>query len=154
MTTIVTETFFLPIVTQSSRHKPVVDVAIGMLQRKDGCVLMAKRPEGKPSAGRWEFPGGKIENNESPHQALVRELHEELGIDIVTAQSWMTREQPYSTLTARLHIFRVTDWHGEPHGREGQRLSWQDLNAVDVEPLLPVNHSIIEAFLSKVWTQT
>ena len=43
-----------------------------MLQRKDGCVLMAKRPEGKPSAGRWEFPGGKIESNESPHQALAR----------------------------------------------------------------------------------
>lgn len=132
----------------------MIDVSIGILQRKDGHVLMAKRPEGKPSAGRWEFPGGKIEATESPHQALVRELQEELGIDTVAAQPWIIRQHPYSTLTARLHIFRVTDWHGEPHGREGQHLSWQDLNAVDVEPLLPVNHSIIEAFLSTVWPKT
>ena len=124
-----------------------------MLQRKDGCVLMAKRPEGKPSAGRWEFPGGKVETDESPHQALVRELREELGIDIVTAQSWMVREHPYSTMTARLHIFRVSDWHGEPHGLEGQHLSWQNLTAVDVEPLLPVNNSIIETYLSIDWTK-
>jgi 8-oxo-dGTP diphosphatase len=131
----------------------VIDVSIGMLQRKDGCVLMAKRPEGKPSAGRWEFPGGKIESNESPHQALARELHEELGVEIITAQQWMIREHPCSTMTARLHIFHVTDWHGEPHGREGQHLSWQNLNAVDVEPLLPVNHGIIATFLSTVWTK-
>ena len=137
--------------TIASDHKPVVDVSIGILQREDGHVLMAKRPEGKPSAGRWEFPGGKIEATETPHDALVRELQEELGIDTIAADAWMIKQYPYSTLIARLHIFRVTDWHGEPHGREGQHLSWQDPCAVDVEPLLSVNHGIIKEFLSTVW---
>jgi 8-oxo-dGTP diphosphatase len=141
------------LVTDSAEQKPVVDVSIGMLQRQDGCVLMAKRPQGKPSAGRWEFPGGKIESHESPDQALVRELREELGIELITARHWMIREHPYATMTARLHIFRVTGWHGEPRGCEGQHLSWQDLNAVSVEPLLPVNHSIIETYLSMDWTK-
>lgn len=134
----------------SPGHKPVVDVSIGILQREDGHVLMAKRPEGKPSAGRWEFPGGKIEATETPRDALVRELREELGINTIAAHPWIIKQHPYSTLVARLHIFRVTDWHGEPRGREGQHLSWQDPNAVDVEPLLSVNYGIIKEFLSTV----
>ena len=67
------------------------------------------------------------------------------------SQGRMIKQYPYSTLIARLHIFRVTDWHGEPHGREGQHLSWQDPYAVDVAPLLSVNHGIIKEFLSTVW---
>ena len=115
---------------------------------------MARRAEGKPSAGRWEFPGGKIEATENPHAALVRELQEELGIDTISAHPWMMKQHSYSTLIARLHIFRVTGWHGEPHGREGQLLSWQNPNEVDVAPLLAVNHGIIADFLSTVWPET
>ena len=138
--------------TNDTPQKPLVDVAIGILHRKDGYILMAERPADKPSGGRWEFPGGKIEADENPHQALVRELREEIGIELVTAEDWTTREHAYATLTARLHIFRVTVWHGEPYGREGQRLSWQKLEAVTVEPLLTVNHDIIKSFLTTAWT--
>ncbi len=137
--------------TTQPDNKPVIDVSIGILHRQDGRILMARRPEGKPSAGRWEFPGGKIEATENPHDALVRELREELGIDTIAADAWMIKQHSYSMLIARLHIFRVTDWHGEPHGREGQHLSWQDPYAVDVAPLLSVNHGIIKEFLSTVW---
>ncbi len=113
---------------------------------------MAERLADKPSAGRWEFPGGKIEVAENPQQALARELHEEIGIELVSAQAWITRQHAYATITANLHVFRVTEWNGEPYGREGQRLSWQKPDAVTVEPLLTVNHEIIESFLSTDWT--
>ncbi len=95
--------------------------------------------------GYWEFPGGKIEPGENPRTALARELHEELGIDIESALPWITREYHYPHAIARLHMFRIMHWHGEPHGREEQQLSWQDLHEIDVGPLLPANHSILQA---------
>lgn len=96
-------------------------------------------------AGYWEFPGGKIEPGEAPHEALARELHEELSIDINNAQPWITRTFQYPHATAHLRLFRVTDWEGEPHGRENQQLSWQDPRRVDIGPLLPANHDIMDA---------
>jgi len=125
--------------------RPVLDVAVGVLLDGDGRVLLAERPPGKPMAGYWEFPGGKIEPDEEPRQALARELHEELGIDTGHALPWITRVYRYPHATARLHMFRITTWQGEPHGREEQRLSWQDPNAVGIDPLLPANHAILAA---------
>jgi len=124
---------------------PVTDVAVGVMLGRDGRVLLAERPPGKPMAGYWEFPGGKIEPGENPRTALARELHEELGIDIGQALPWITRVYRYPHATARLHLFRVTQWQGEPCGREGQRLSWQDPLAVAIDPLLPANHGILTA---------
>ena len=124
---------------------PVVDVAVGVLIRSDGRVLMAERPAGKPSAGFWEFPGGKFEPGESPVAALARELHEELGVDLDAAWPWVTRVHAYSYTTVRLHIYRVPRWHGKPHGREGQQLAWVDPCAPAVSPLLAANHSIMQA---------
>jgi 8-oxo-dGTP diphosphatase len=122
-----------------------LQVAVGVISRADGHVLLAERPEGKPMAGYWEFPGGKIEPGESPRDALARELHEELSIDINSARPWLTRTFHYPHATAHLQLFRVDHWHGEPHGREDQRLSWQDPQRITVEPLLPANHDIIAA---------
>lgn len=132
-----------PAITRSAR--PVLHVAVGVIQDARGRVLLAERPSGKPMAGYWEFPGGKIEAHENPQAALVRELHEELGIDIGPALPWITREYRYPHTTARLHMFRVAQWQGEPHGREGQALSWEDPHAVAIEPLLPANHAILAA---------
>jgi 8-oxo-dGTP diphosphatase len=129
----------------ASQAAPVIDVAVGVIIGPDGRVLMAERPAGKPSAGYWEFPGGKLEPGESAAEALARELHEELGVEIETARPWITRLHAYSYATVRLHIHRVTQWHGEPHGREGQHLSWVDPQAPSVSPLLPANHSIMQA---------
>ena len=122
-----------------------IHVAVGVIQRSDGRVLLAERPAGKAMAGYWEFPGGKIEPGESPPDALARELHEELSIDIRNARPWLTRTFHYPHAIAHLQLFRVTEWQGEPHGREDQQLSWQDPHRIDVEPLLPANHDIMDA---------
>ncbi|HUX90931.1 MAG TPA: Nudix family hydrolase [Gallionellaceae bacterium] len=120
-------------------------VSVAILQRPDGSFLMAQRPEGKAYAGYWEFPGGKVEAGETAHHALLRELHEELGIDVKTAYSWLTRVFTYPHATVRLNFFRVTDWQGEPHGKEGQLLSWQRLPDLSVAPILPANAPIMRA---------
>jgi len=123
----------------------LVEVAVAVLQKQDGSFLMAQRPPGKAYAGYWEFPGGKVEPGETPHHALIRELHEELGIEVKTAYPWLTRIFSYPHATVRLNFFRVTSWQGEPHGREGQLLSWQRLPRLTVSPILPANDPILRA---------
>ncbi len=124
---------------------PEIQVAVGVISRADGRVLLARRPAGKAMAGYWEFPGGKIEPGESPEDALARELHEELSIDIGDARPWITRVFHYSHAIAHLRLFRVNTWQGEPHGREDQQLSWEDPLRIAIEPLLPANHDIMNA---------
>jgi 8-oxo-dGTP diphosphatase len=123
----------------------MLEVSAAVVQRPDGEFLLAERPAGKPYAGWWEFPGGKIEAGETPYHALVRELHEELGIEVEAAHPWLTRVFAYPHATVRLHFFRVMNWHGEPHGKERQRLSWQYPDAVAVTPLLPANGPILRS---------
>ena len=123
----------------------IVCVSVAVLQKPDGTFLMAQRPQGKAYAGYWEFPGGKVEAGESPFHALVRELHEELGIEVETAYPWLTRVFTYPHATVRLNFFRVINWKGEPHGREGQLLSWQRLPELSVAPILPANTAIMRA---------
>ena len=101
----------------------MIDVAVAVVQCADGSVLLAQRPHGKPWEGYWEFPGGKIETGEDAARALARELHEEIGIEVERAFPWLTREYTYPDRRVRLHFYRVTGWHGEPHGRE-RRHQW------------------------------
>ena len=96
----------------------LVEVAAAVLIRPDDSFLLACRPDGKPYAGYWEFPGGKIEAGESPLQALTRELDEELGITVRQATPWLTRTFSYPHATVRLRFYRVTAWHGELTPRE------------------------------------
>jgi 8-oxo-dGTP diphosphatase len=123
----------------------VTDVAVGVVRRADGRVLLAERPAGKPWAGYWEFPGGKIEAGEDVRAALTRELHEELGIELDRGHPWITLDYAYPEKRVRLHFYRVTAWHGTPHGREDQRLSWEDPQAIAVRPLLPANETVLRA---------
>ena len=122
-----------------------VEVAAAVLQRLDGTFLLAQRPPDKIWAGYWEFPGGKIEPGETPHQALVRELREELGITVTTAYPWLIRVFTYPHATVRLNFFRVTEWNGELHPHEGQEFSWQRVPDVTVSPVLPANDPILRA---------
>ncbi len=103
----------------------IIEVSAAVLQRPDGSFLLAQRPPGKIWAGYWEFPGGKIEFGETPLHALKRELHEELGIEVVTAYPWITRVFAYPHAMVRLNFFRVTEWRGELHPHEGQAFAWQ-----------------------------
>ena len=123
--------------------RPVVDVAVGVLIRPDGRFLLASRPEGKPYAHYWEFPGGKLEPGETVAAALARELHEELGVDIAAANPWVVREFEYPHVHVRLHFCRVTNWRGEPHAREGQVFRFCALDDLPAGPLLPATVPVL-----------
>jgi 8-oxo-dGTP diphosphatase len=117
-----------------------IDVAVGVLTRDDGSFLLAERPHGKPMAGYWEFPGGKVEAGESVFDALVREFDEELGLRIVHASSWVQRVVVYPHATVRLHFWRSfgagTGWAGEPVAREGQAFRWERIDSLTTGPWL------------------
>lgn len=117
--------------------KSPVDVAVGVLVRADGHVLLAQRPEGKPYAGWWEFPGGKLEAGETVEAALARELEEELGLLIGPAYPWVTVGYVYPHATVRLHFCRCFAWQGEPESREMQAFAWSDPARCTQSPLLP-----------------
>ena len=119
----------------------IIDVAVGVLLRPDGTVLLGNRPADKPWPGWWELPGGKLEPGESVLQALARELHEELGIEVTAATTWVTYVHKDPTTTVRLAFCRVTGWNGEPKGLEGQALRWVDLRYAHEQPqLLPATY--------------
>jgi len=113
-----------------------VDVAVGVLIAPDGQFLLTTRPPGKAYAGYWEFPGGKVEAGETIHEALRRELQEELGITIGDSQAWQTEVFDYPHALVKLHFRKVFAWEGELQMREGQQMAWQHL-PVQVQPVLP-----------------
>lgn len=108
-----------------------VHVAAGALVDRAGRVLIAQRPARAHQGGLWEFPGGKLEAGESVQAALARELHEELGIVVRRARPLIAVEHAYADKTVRLDVWRIEDWSGVPHGREGQPLAWCDPQALD-----------------------
>jgi len=124
---------------------PPVEVVAAVIERPDGSFLLAQRPPDKVYAGYWEFPGGKVEPGEQLTDALARELHEELGIEVEVAYPWIVRTYTYPHAHVRLNFFRVHAWHGEPHGKEQQQLAWQHACALEVAPLLPANGPVLRA---------
>ena len=105
--------------------KTVLVSAVALIDR-DGRVLLAQRPEGKSMAGLWEFPGGKVEGGETPEAALVRELHEELGIE-----TWNSCLAPltfashtYDDFHLLMPLFACRKWNGIVQPKEGQTLNW------------------------------
>ncbi len=116
--------------------RPLVQVAVGVLFLPDGRFLLTSRPPGKVYEGYWEFPGGKLEPNETIAQALARELREELGIEIEDCTLWKTEQVDYPHAWVQLNFCRVTRWRGDLQMREGQTFSWQRL-PIQVTPVLP-----------------
>jgi 8-oxo-dGTP diphosphatase len=126
----------------------IVDVAVGVLIDGDGRFLLTSRPAGKVYAGWWEFPGGKLERGESVVAALARELHEELGIEIVDAWPWNTTRIDYAHARVRLHFCKVVAWRGTFEMREGQAMAWQSL-PVTVAPVLPGTLPVLDWFAAE-----
>jgi len=121
-----------------------VQVAVGVLLRPtDQAFLLTSRPQGKAYAGHWDFPGGKIETGETIEQALTRELHEELGIQITQVTLWRTEQIDYPHAWVELHFCKVTQWQGALQMKEGQQFSWQQL-PVTVAPVLAGTVPVLE----------
>ncbi|MEL7545182.1 MAG: (deoxy)nucleoside triphosphate pyrophosphohydrolase [Pseudomonadota bacterium] len=114
----------------------IMYVAAGALFNGSGEVLLAQRPEGKAMAGLWEFPGGKIEANESPEAALCRELYEELQIEVKEAslEPLTFASHRYDHFHLLMPLFRVRQWIGSPEPVEGQQLAWVAPDAMDQYP--------------------
>ncbi|MFN4163453.1 MAG: (deoxy)nucleoside triphosphate pyrophosphohydrolase [Ferrovibrio sp.] len=106
--------------------KPVVLVVAVALVDTDGRVLLTQRPEGKKLAGMWEFPGGKVEPNETPEAALIRELHEELHLDISAAclAPFAFASHAYEDFHLLMPLYVCRRWVGQPQPREGQAMKW------------------------------
>ena len=101
-----------------------IEVVAGIVSDASGRVLIAQRPAGKFLAGRWEFPGGKLDAGETPYAALVRELREELGVEVHTAVRLMRYLHEYPGRRVWLDVWTVSQWSGEPQGLDDQALRW------------------------------
>ena len=108
----------------SAREQIFLQVVVGIVAGADGTVLITRRSDDVHQGGLWEFPGGKVEHGESAIEALGRELHEELGIMLRAAEPLLQVDHTYPDRRVLLDVWRVTDFRGEPHGREGQPLVW------------------------------
>jgi len=127
----------------------VMPVVAAALIDRGGRVLMQRRPPGKPLAGLWEFPGGKVEKSESPEAALARELDEELGITEAPSALMPLgfASEPLGDRHLLLLLFRCQTWRGAPEGRDGQELAW--VPPADLEALpMPAADRPLAATLS------
>jgi 8-oxo-dGTP diphosphatase len=121
----------------------VMHVMAGILLDDTGRVLLAQRPAGKHLAGFWEFPGGKLEAGETPLAALARELLEELGIHVRSAEALIRLPWRYGDRELLLDAWRVSSWRGEPRSLEAQPLQWLLPARVDPMILAPADRVIL-----------
>ncbi len=119
-----------------------VEVVAAVIQR-EGQVLIAQRPQNKPLGGLWEFPGGKIEPTETHFEALKRELQEEIGIAIQSASLIERKVNVDVSPKVNLHFYRVKDFSGQDHGKEGQTVKWVYLEQLAHYSFPSANQSII-----------
>jgi 8-oxo-dGTP diphosphatase len=124
---------------------PLLLVSAVALIDADDRVLLARRPEGKSMAGLWEFPGGKVQDGETPEAALIRELDEELGID--TYESCLApigfASHAYDDFHLLMPLFVCRVWEGTPQPREGQKLAWVRPNALREYPMPPADVPLV-----------
>jgi 8-oxo-dGTP diphosphatase len=127
-------------------------VSAVLLIDSDNRILIAQRPEGKAMAGLWEFPGGKVDEGETPEYALIRELNEELGImtGVDCLQPLLFASHSYDDFHLLMPVFACRTWKGTPQAREGQNLKWvhkselkdYPMPAADI-PLIPLIHQMV-----------
>ena len=119
-------------------------VVVGVIRSHDGKLLIQPRPIGKPCAGQWEFPGGKLEVGETPGDALSRELKEELGIAITQFSPFMQLGFDYDHANVWLDVFLVTAFEGSEESLEGQSLRWLGIGEIRKLELLEAVYPILD----------
>lgn len=122
-----------------------VHVAVGVICDGNGCVLIAKRGKHQHLADLWEFPGGKVEDNESVSEALVRELNEELDLIVTAYKPFLTINHDYGDVAVLLDIWLVSEFNGEASGREGQVIKWAKISDLQQFDFPEANLEIVEA---------
>ncbi|GEA10671.1 8-oxo-dGTP diphosphatase MutT [Alteromonas sp. KUL49] len=126
----------------------VVHVAVGVILKK-GNVYITRRAQNAHQGGKWEFPGGKVEPGETVTQALARELAEEVGIDVSDSEPLILIEHDYSDKSVKLDVHTVTDFDGEPFGKEGQEGTWAPIAALNEYTFPKANEVIIQKLREK-----
>ncbi len=131
--------------TQADLALPIVLVVAVALVDLDGRVLLAQRPEGKPLAGLWEFPGGKVHPGETPEAALIRELQEELGIDVAESclAPFTFASHRYETFHLLMPLYVCRVWKGQVRALEGQALAWVRPNRITDYPMPPADKPLV-----------
>ena len=126
-----------------------IEVAVGVLIDEQGFILISRRSEGSHQGGLWEFPGGKVEQGESPAEALHRELLEELGTQIDGALPLIDVVHDYGDKEVALRVMTVDTWSGEPYGAEGQPLAWVSPSELSQFKFPAANQPIVDALLAR-----
>lgn len=121
-----------------------VHVAVGVIMR-DQSIFVCRRADDAHQGGLWEFPGGKVEASETPEQALARELFEEVDINTHSCEHLIEIAHEYTDKAVHLHVYTVSDFSGEPKGKEGQPSEWRELNTLDYSDFPAANKAIIDA---------
>ena len=120
-------------------------VAAAALVDVDGRVLLCKRPHGKHLAGMWEFPGGKVEKGETPEACLIRELHEELGINVVQAclAPFVFTSHAYDSFHLLMPVYLCRKWNGVVQAREHEAIAWVRPNRMADYPMPPADAPLV-----------
>ena len=130
-----------------------VQVAVGILVNSERALLVQQRRAGTACAGQWEFPGGKLEGDESPEQGLRRELQEELGIEVLS-MDWLIRlDHDYDHARVSLHTFLIEHWDGEARGLEGQKIAWKLADDLGQYDLLEAAWPLLDSAVAKLGLQ-
>ncbi len=127
-----------------------IDVVAGIIFNESGTqILLSLRKPEQHQGNCWEFPGGKMEPSESQQQALVRELNEELGINVLQCAPFTEIEHDYKDKKVRLFFWQVSQFSGNPVGREAQQLAWFNLNELTELEFPAANKPVVELLLGK-----
>jgi len=126
-----------------------IHVAVGIIVNRNKQILLAKRPEHLHQGGKWEFPGGKVEQNETVTQALIRELKEEVALNVHSSEPFMALSYDYPDKQVLLDIHTVSDFTGEAQGLEGQQIAWVDKHELTHYDFPEANKPILAKLLEQ-----